>query len=124
MTYITYDDYISMGGTLLHEECAKKYIELASYDIDNLTFNRINKIGFDNLTEFQKSTIKKVVMLQADFRSDNEDWLNSAISQYSINGVNINYGNSKTISVINGIFIPTNVFAILKQTGLCSLNLR
>ena len=124
MTYITYDEYISMGGTLLDEECGKKYIELASYDIDNLTFNRINKIGFDNLTEFQKSTIKKVVMLQADFRSDNEDWLNSAISQYSINGVNINYGNSKTISVINGIFIPTNVFAILKQTGLCSLNLR
>ena len=122
--YITYDDYIGMGGTLLDEECAKKYIELASYDIDNLTFNRINKIGFDNLTEFQKSTIKKVVMLQADFRVDNEDWLNSAISQYSINGVNINYGNSKTISVINGVFIPTNTFSILKQTGLCSLNLR
>ena len=38
-------------------------------------------------------------MLQADFRADNEDWLNSAISQYSINGVNINYGNSKTISI-------------------------
>ena len=122
--YITYDDYISMGGTLLDEECAKKYIELASYDIDNLTFNRINKVGFDNLTEFQKSTIKKVVMLQTDFRADNEDWLNSAISQYSINGVNINYGNSKTISVINGVFIPTNIFSILKQTGLCSLNLR
>lgn len=122
--YITYDDYISMGGTLLDEECAKKYIELASYDIDNLTFNRINKIGFDNLTEFQKLVIKKSVMLQTDFRADNEDWLNSAISQYSINGVNINYGNSKTISVINGVFIPTNIFSILKQTGLCSLNLR
>ena len=122
--YITYDDYINMGGTLLDEECAKKYIELASLDIDNLTFNRINKIGFDNLTEFQKSTIKKVVMLQTDFRADNEDWLNSAISQYSINGVNINYGNSKTISVINGVFIPINTFSTLKQTGLCSLNLR
>ena len=122
--YITYDDYISMGGTLLDEECAKKYIELASFDIDNLTFNRINKIGFDNLTEFQKLVIKKSVMLQTDFRADNEDWLNSAISQYSINGVNINYGNSKTISVINGVFIPTNIFSILKQTGLCSLNLR
>ena len=122
--YITYDEYINMGGTLLDEECAKKYIELASFDIDNLTFNRINKIGFDNLTEFQKKKIKKVVMLQTDFRSDNEDWLNSPISQYSINGVNINYGNSKTISVINGVFIPTNIFSILKQTGLCSLNLR
>lgn len=124
MTYITYDEYISIGGTLLDEECAKKYIELASYDIDNLTFNRINKIGFENLTDFQKLVIKKSVMLQADFRADNEDWLNSAISQYSINGVNINYGNSKTISVINGVFIPTNTFSILKQTGLCSLNLR
>ena len=124
MMYITYDEYINMGGTILDEENAQKYIELASYDIDNLTFNRINKIGFDNLTEFQKSTIKKVVMLQTDFRADNEDWLNSAISQYSINGVNINYGNSKTISVINGVFIPTNIFSILKQTGLCSLNLR
>ena len=122
--YITYDEYISMGGTIIDGENAQKYIELASYDIDNLTFNRINKIGFENLTDFQKLVIKKSVMLQAEFRFENEDWLNSAISQYSINGVNVSYGNSKSVNIINNIFTPNTVLVILKQSGLCSLILR
>lgn len=122
--YITYDEYVDLGGTILDKENAQKYIELASYDIDNLTFNRINKIGFENLTDFQKLVIKKSVMLQAEFRSENEDWLNSAISQYSINGVNVSYGNSKSVNIINNIFTPNTVLVILKQSGLCSLILR
>ena len=122
--YVTYEEYKSMKGTVLNEETAEKYLELASYDIDNLTFNRIKKIGFENLTDFQKLTIKTAVVLQADFRFENEDWLNSALSQYSINGVSVNYGDSKSVSVVNNVFIPNTTLAILKQTGLCSLILR
>lgn len=126
MTYVTYDEYKEMKGTTLNlnEETADKYLDLASYDIDNLTFNRIKKIGFENLTDFQKLTIKTAVVLQADFRFENEDWLNSALSQYSINGVSVNYGDSKSVSVVNNVFIPNTTLAILKQTGLCSLILR
>ena len=124
MKYVTYDEYKGMKGTTLNEETAEKYLDLASYDIDNLTFNRIKKIGFENLTDFQKLTIKTAVVLQADFRFENEDWLNSALSQYSINGVSVNYGDSKSVSVVNNVFIPNTTLAILKQTGLCSLVLR
>lgn len=124
MTYVTYDEYKEMKGSTLNEETADKYLDLASYDIDNLTFNRIKKIGFENLTDFQKLTIKTAVILQADFRYDNEDWLNSALSQYSINGVSVNYGDSKSVSVVNNTFVPNTTLAILKQTGLCSLILR
>lgn len=124
MTYVTYDEYKEMKGSTLNEETADKYLDLASYDIDNLTFNRIKKIGFENLADFQKLTIKTAVILQADFRFENEDWLNSALSQYSINGVSVNYGDSKSISVVNNTFVPNTTLAILKQTGLCSLILR
>ena len=124
MTYVTYDEYKEMKGSTLNEETADKYLDLASYDIDNLTFNRIKKIGFENLTDFQKLTIKTAVILQADFRFENEDWLNSALSQYSINGVSVNYGDSKSVSVVNNTFVPNTTLAILKQTGLCSLILR
>lgn len=124
MTYVTYEEYKTMKGCTLNEETAEKYLELASYDIDNLTFNRIKKIGFENLTDFQKLTIKTAVALQADFRFENEDWLDSALSQYSINGVSVNYGDSKSVSVVNNVFIPNTTLAILKQTGLCSLILR
>lgn len=124
MTYVTYEEYKTMKGCTLNEETAEKYLELASYDIDNLTFNRIKKIGFENLTDFQKLTIKTAVALQADFRFENEDWLDSALSQYSINGVSVNYGDSKSVRVVNDIFIPNTTLAILKQTGLCSLILR
>ena len=124
MTYVTYDEYKEMKGSTLNEETADKYLDLASYDIDNLTFNRIKKIGFENLTDFQKLTIKTAVILQADFRFENEDWLNSALSQYSINGVSVDYGDSKSVSVVNNTFVPNTTLAILKQTGLCSLILR
>ena len=124
MTYVTYDEYKEMKGSTLNEETADKYLDLASYDIDNLTFNRIKKIGFENLTDFQKLTIKTAVILQADFRFENEDWLNSALSQYSINGVSVSYGDSKSVSVVNNTFVPNTTLAILKQTGLCSLILR
>lgn len=124
MTYVTYEEYKTMKGCTLNEETADKYLDLASYDIDNLTFNRIKKIGFENLTDFQKLTIKTAVVLQADFRFENEDWLDSALSQYSINGVSVNYGDSKSVRVVNDVFIPNTTLAILKQTGLCSLILR
>lgn len=122
--YITYEEYKSMNGEIPDKETAEKHLDLASCDIDNITFNRIKKIGFENLTDFQKSIIKKAVVLQADFRVENEDWLDSALSQYSINGVSVNYGNSKSVSVVNNVFIPNTTLAILKQTGLCSLILR
>lgn len=124
MSYLTFEEYKGLKGCTLNEETAEKYLDLATYDIDSITFNRIKHIGFENLTDFQKLTIKTVIALQADFRYDNEDWLNSALSQYSINGVSVNYGDSKVVSVVNDIFIPNYALAMLKQTGLCSLILR
>ena len=121
---ISYAEYKSLGGEKLTEENAEIYLGLAYYDIDSLTFNRIKKYGFENLTEFQQSVIKKSIVLQADFRLENENWLNSALSQYSINGVSVNYTKSNTVTIRNGVFVPNTVLSILKQSGLCTLNMR
>ena len=121
---ISYAEYKSLCGEKLTEENAEIYLGLACYDIDSLTFNRIKKYGFENLTEFQQSVIKKSIVLQADFRMENENWLNSALSQYSINGVSVNYTKSNTVTIRNGVFVPNTVLSILKQSGLCTLNMR
>lgn len=41
-------------GTVLTEENAGRYLDMASDVVDQLTFYRIHAILFENLTEFQK----------------------------------------------------------------------
>ena len=48
-----------------------KYLEKASTRIDILTFNRIKAIGFDSLTDFQKSTVQDVCCQFAEFVKEN-----------------------------------------------------
>jgi len=122
--YITYEKYKELGGVTLTKENADKYLKMASYQIDSMTFNRIKKIGFNNLTDFQKETVSVSVALQADFIFNNSDWIEGGLSQYSINGVSVNFGESKSLLTVNNILVPTMTFSILKQTGLCSLILR
>ena len=46
-------------GSLLSDDEIDKYLELAQEKIDSITFNRIVKIGFNNLTNFQKEKISQ-----------------------------------------------------------------
>lgn len=51
----------------------EKMLKRAENDINSLTFNRIRKIGFDNLTDFQKEMVRQAVVDHADL------FLNTAI---------------------------------------------
>ncbi len=106
------------------DENIEKSLKKASRHIDTLTFNRIQGIGFDNLTEFQKEIIKEVTCELASFEYENEDVITSVLSSYSINGVSMAFGDSWNIKVLKGVAIPTELYETLSQTGLCTLTFR
>lgn len=106
-------------GTVTDEENTDKYLKEASRNIDVLTFNRIVKKGFENLTEFQKEIIKEVCCEHASFLCENSDMLKTYLQSYSINGVNMSFGNSWNIYIESGVAIDKSLYEKLCSTGLC-----
>lgn len=116
--YLTYEEYVEAGGKVLTEDNADEYLQSASDSIDTLTFNRIVKIGFDELTLFQQLKIKRTALLLANFLYENEDIVKSYVDSYSINGVSASIGG-KNLHCEGGVVIPATAYNILAQTGLC-----
>lgn len=112
-----FDEY---NGTVLNSENADKYLKKASRDIDILTFNRIVCDGFENLTNYQKEIIQEVCCEHASFLLENETMIKTYLSGYSINGVNMSFGNSWNIYVDSGAAIDKSLYERLCSTGLCS----
>lgn len=117
--YLTPSEYAELGYNDIPADDLEKYLIKASRHIDELTFNRINHLGFENLTEFQKDLIQTVISEHAGFLYENKDELSSTLNKYSINGVSMEWGSSPNIVYENGIPIEISNYALLKQTGLC-----
>lgn len=80
-------------GTLLTDEDVDKYLREASEKIDSITFNRIVRIGFDNLTLFQKEKIQQAVCYQAEYilkNGFNDEEKEETISSYSVLDISVN----------------------------------
>ena len=122
-SYVTVEEY-KKNYNDIPDDSIEKSLKKASRHIDTLTFNRIQVIGFDNLTEFQKEIIKEVTCELANFEYENEDVITSVLSSYSINGVSMAFGDSWNIEVFKGVAIPTELYETLSQTGLCTLAFR
>lgn len=105
-------------GTIIDDNI-DKYLKEASRNIDILTYNRIVKKGFENLTEFQKEIIQEVCCEQASFLFENEEILKTYLSGYSINGVNMSFGNAWNVYTEAGIAMDKSVYEKLSMTGLC-----
>lgn len=112
--YISLDEY--SGG--IPEDEAEPRLRDACRVIDSLTFNRIVKKGFENLTGFQQRIIKEAVAKQADFAYSNAELLESPLSSYSISGVSMSFDRSKVLTV-GGVTTTSEVYGLLMQTGLC-----
>lgn len=112
--YLDPNDY---SGNITAEEIEKR-LKRACRDIDSLTYNRIVKAGFENLTEFQQDIIKEAVQLHADFCYDNADLLDSPLAAYAINGVSMSFDKSKIVTV-GDVTTSSEVYSLLMQTGLC-----
>lgn len=122
-SYVTVEEY-KKNYNDIPDDSIEKSLKKASRHIDTLTFNRIQGIGFNNLTEFQKEIIKEVTCELANFEYENEDVITSVLSSYSINGVSMAFGDSWNIEVFKGVAIPTELYETLSQTGLCTLTFR
>lgn len=113
MSYVDSNYYKNTykGNAITDDELENK-LELASDNIDSLTYNRIIGLSFDNLTPFQQDKIKKAVCCQADFLYQYGDYLNLPVSSYTASSTTVEFGSS------NGIKTPDSVINYLKQTGL------
>lgn len=117
--YATNDDYDKYGTKVLERKEIKKYLELASIDINRATLTRIEKRGFDNLTSQQKDLIIKATCLQAEHIKEENTYENDDLSSYSIGGdLNVNLKDST--EMCDKLKISKVAFSYLKRTGLIS----
>jgi hypothetical protein len=100
------DDY---KGTI-PDAVLDSYLQKASDSIDQLTFHRIQAIGWDNLSVFQQNCIKKAVCSQADHLYNTAD-MPENVTSYSINGTSMSFGSS-------GINYSKYAVQYLKPTNL------
>lgn len=118
--YADYEVYSQMNtGITVSEDDIYKYLKEASRDIDALTYHRILKKGFDNLTEFQKEIIQEVCCDHASFLLENEQMLKTFLNSYSINGVSMTFDGSWNIYIEDGVAMEKRLYEKLCATGLC-----
>lgn len=95
----------------IESEAAKS----AADHIDTLTFFRISSL--EALSAFQQKIVLTVHERLTEFEEDYADLLSTPFSSYSINGVSIAFGSR--VEQINGVVIPSELYALLRATGLC-----
>lgn len=116
--YASETDYEILELTEFDE--VENALKMASRHIDSLTYNRIVTTGFENLMEFQQDLVREVTCRLTEFEHENADVIESALSSYSINGVSMGFsGNSWNMVIQNGVVMPSHLYSMLQQTGLC-----
>lgn len=115
--YVDKEYYLdTFKGTNIPEEEIDKYLQLASEKIDDITFNRIVAIGFENLTEFQQICIKKAVCYQAEYYSTNGiNALNA--SSYSVLDISVNVDKSSETEA-QRLGVDEFAYMNVKKSGL------
>jgi hypothetical protein len=115
--YATKDDYSKYGSNVLEDEEIRKYLELASIDINKATLTRIEKRGFNNLTTQQRDLIIKATCLQAEYIKEEDVYDDNNISSYSIGG-NLTINKKESQDIADKLNISKIAFFYLKRTGL------
>ena len=115
--YATKEDYKKYGSGSLNDDELEKYLELSSIDINRATLTRIEKMGFNNLTEQQKDLIIKATCLQADYIKDEGVYDDDSISSYSIGG-DLTVNEKEATDIADKLDISKLAFFYLKRTGL------
>ena len=115
--YATKEDYKKYGSGSLNDDELEKYLELSSIDINRATLTRIEKRGFNNLTEQQKDLIIKATCLQADHIKDEGIYDDDDVESYSIGG-DITINKKESTDIADKLNISKLAFFYLKRTGL------
>ena len=120
--YLTLEKYEELSGKITDEDILTKMLKQSKRYIDILTYNRIKSIGFENCSEFEKEIIEEVQAEIIDFYYTNQDYINSYLNTYNLNGVSMTFGNSNNnIKTINGITILKSTYDKLNLTNLTCL---
>ena len=115
--YATKEDYKKYGSGSLNDDELEKYLELSSIDINRATLTRIEKRGFNNLTEQQKDLIIKATCLQADHIKDEGIYDDDDVESYSIDG-DLTINKKESTDIADKLNISKLAFFYLKRTGL------
>ena len=115
--YATKEDYKKYGSGSLDDNEIDKYLELSSIDVNRATLTRIEKRGFNNLTEKQKDLIIKATCLQADYIKDEGIYDDDSISSYSIGG-DLTVNEKESTDIADKLNISKLAFFYLRRTGL------
>ena len=120
--YVDIDYYIANRKSSEPDaECTKdiqELLDLAETKVDEVTFNRIRGIGFDNLTEFQKDKVRKAVCVQADYIQEYGGYTDGEpqIESYSVLDISVSVSGKQTAAERAGM--ATLAYKLLEQTGL------
>lgn len=115
--YATKEDYKKYGSGSLEDSEVDKYLELSSIDINRATLTRIEKRGFNNLTEQQKDLIIKATCLQADHIKDEGIYDDDDVESYSIGG-DLTINKKESTDIADKLNISKLAFFYLRRTGL------
>lgn len=115
--YATKEDYKKYGSGSLNDDEVDKYLELSSIDVNRTTLTRIEKRGFNNLTEQQKDLIIKATCLQADYIKDEGVYDDDSIESYSIGG-DLTVNEKESSDIADKLNISKSAFSYLRRTGL------
>lgn len=118
--YVTQEYYFNeFGGTTLPDAEISKYLKLAQEKIDDVTFNRIVGIGFDNLTDFQKECVSKAVCYQAEYYFENGTSSLSNVSSYEVLDISITM-KEDTKTEAQKLEMSEFAYMNIKKSGLAS----
>lgn len=117
--YIDADYYTeTYHGTKLTGNDIEKYLKLAQEKVDSMTFNRIVKIGFNNLTDFQQEKIAEAICVQAEYIKENgTDDEQELISSYSVLDISVSV-DSNNVSKAHKLHMSDRAYSLVHKTGL------
>lgn len=99
------------------EEEISRSLILASRKIDDITYYRIVKVGFDKLTKFQQEKVREAICFQANYIYENSVETSDIVS-YSVIDINVSVGKADTIA--SRLDMSEMAYSSLKPTGLMS----
>lgn len=117
MAYADFSDYRNIIGEddILETKEIEDNLELASVKIDEMTFGRINGVGFDNLTPFQRECIRKATCYQAQYIIEN-GYDETDVSSYTVGKLSVTQGQQESTS--SKYHMNPTALALLRKSGL------
>lgn len=117
MVYADFSDYREIIGEddIFEVKEIEDNLRLASVKIDEMTFGRINGVGFDNLAPFQRDCIRQATCYQAQYIAQN-GYDEEDVESYSVGKLSISKGQSGNTASRHHMS-PT-AYALLRSSGL------